>query len=131
MNQTIVPTDAINTTVLATVAPSPIHGVGVFAVQDIKKGQGVYLRWEPKGMLQTTLSQLKPEVKKLIVQRWPPTRDGYPFIHPHEDVHLLSFMNHSDEPNYDPKKDVAMKDIEAGEEITEDYGKYKDIIHGN
>ena len=124
MKQTIIKPEQINETVLATIKPSTIEGVGVFAVQDIKKGQRVFIRWNPLGMIQTTFSKLNPEVRRIIEQRWPPVRDGYPFIHPHEDANLLSFMNHSSDPNYDDKTDTALRDIRAGEEITENYGKY-------
>lgn len=125
MKQTIVKPEEVNKTVLATIAPSPIHGVGVFAVQDIAKGTEMRLRWSPLGLLWVALSQVKPEVKKIILQRWPPAKEGYPFLHPHEDANLPSFINHSEEPNYSQEKDCALKDIKAGEEITEDYGKYK------
>jgi len=127
MKQTIITPEQINETVLVTIKPSKIDGVGVFAVQDIKKGQKMYIRWVPMGMIQTTLSQLKPEVRRIIEQRWPPVKDGFPFIHPHEDANHLSFMNHgySEEVNYDDKLDIALKDIRAGEEILESYGKYK------
>jgi len=125
MKQTIIKPEEINATVLATIAPSKIDGVGVFAVQDIKKGQKMYLRWKPMGLIQTTLSKLHPDIRKIIEQRWPPAKDGYPFIHPHEDANLLSFMNHSDSCNYDDKNDIATKDIPKGTEILESYGKYK------
>ena len=124
MKQTIVPAEEINKTVLATIRPSKIAGVGVFAVQDIKKGQKVFIRWQPMGLIQTTLSKLLPDIRKIIEGRWPPARDGYPFIHPHEDANLLSFMNHSSDANYDDKNDIALRDIKKGEEITENYGKY-------
>lgn len=126
MKQTIIKPEQINATVMAVIAPSKIHGVGVFALRFIKKGEKMYLRWNPMGFLQTTLSKLRPEVRQVIVQRWPPVKDGYPFIHPHEDANLLSFMNHSGDPNYDDKNDTAIRDIRRGEEITEDYGgKYR------
>lgn len=125
MQQTIIKPEQINDSVLATIAPSPIHGVGVFALQDIKKGQKMFIRWIPMGMIQTTVSKLKPEVREVIEGRWPPVRDGFPFMHPHEDANLLSFMNHSSEPNYDDNTDTALRDIRKGEEITEDYGKYR------
>ena len=127
MKQTIIKPEQINETVLATIKPSKIAGVVVFAVQDIKKGQKVFIRWQPMGLIQTTLSKLLPDIRKIIEGRWPPVRDGYPFKHPHEDANLLSFMNHADNCNYDDSKDVALRDIKAGEEITEDYGKYKVI----
>ena len=124
MKQTLIKPEEINATVLATIKPSPIHGVGVFAVQDIKKGAKMYIKWNRMGFLQTTLSQLKPEVRRIIEQRWPIVRDGYPFIHPHEDANHLSFMNHSNDPNFDDKNDIALKDIPKGTEILESYGKY-------
>lgn len=125
MKQTIIKPEQINETVLATIKPSPIEGVGVFAIQDIKKGQKMFIRWRPMGLLQTELSKVRPEIRKIIEQRWPPVKDGYPFVHPHEDANLLSFMNHSSTPNFDDKNDVALKDIPANTEIFEDYGKYK------
>ena len=127
MKQTIIKPEQINATVMAIIAPSKIHGVGVFALRFIKKGERMYLKWNPMGFLQTTLSQLRPEVREVIEQRWPPVRDGYPFIHPHEDANLISFMNHGygEQVNYDDKNDIAIRDIRKGEEILEDYGKYK------
>lgn len=126
MKQTIIKPEEINATVLATIAPSKIDGVGVFAVQDIKKGQKMFIKWSRMGFLQTTLSKLKPEVRKIIEQRWPSVIDGYPFIHPHEDANLLSFMNHQTDCNFDDKNDIALRDIKAGEEVFEDYGgKYR------
>ena len=124
MKQTIIKPEQINETVLATIRPSSIHGVGVFALRDLKKGQKLYLRWNPMGFIQTTFSKLNPEVRKIIEQRWPPVRDGYPFKHPHEDANHISFMNFSKTPNYDDRNDVALMDIPKGTEILESYGKY-------
>src|SRR3990167_11350043 len=120
MKQTIIKPEQINETVLAIIAPSSIHGVGVFALRDIKKGQKLHLRWIPMGFIQTTFSKLLPDIRKIIEGRWPPVRDGYPFIHPHEDANLLSFMNHSKDCNYDDKNDIALRDIPKGSEILED-----------
>ena len=128
MKQTIIKPEEINATVFATIAPSKIDGVGVFAVQNIKKGQKMYIRWKPMGLLQTTLSKLHPDIRKIIEQRWPPVKDGYPFIHPHEDANHISFMNcgYGEQVNYDDKNDIALRDIRRGEEILEDYGpKYR------
>ena len=35
-------------------------------------------------------------------------------------------MNHSDTPNYDCMKDIALKNIKKGEEITENYREIAD-----
>ena len=78
--------------------------------------------------IKTDASKLRPEIRKIIMQRWPITKDGNPFLSPNDDALLISFLNHSDKPNYDKFKDEAFTDIEKNEEITEDYGEYKEII---
>ena len=118
----------LNETVWATIKPSPINGVGVFAIRDIKEGQYLYLLGGSGEWLKTDLDKVVPEVRKLILQRWPIVRDGEPFLSPNDDAILMSFLNHSDTPNYDKNTDMALRDIKAGEEITEDYGVHKDIL---
>ena len=111
----------MNNEVWCKLAPSPIDGIGVFALRDIPKGQKMYcvssrcrLRYDP-------IDDLLPEIKALILQRWPYARtQGY--LSPNDDANLLSFMNHSKEPNYNPETDTALRDIPAGSEILEDYG---------
>ena len=63
--------------------------------------------------------KLFPEVKRIILERWPSIVNGSKFICP--DARLLSFMNHSDFPNYDPVTDQALCDIIKGDEILENY----------
>lgn len=109
-----------------TLAPSKIHGIGVFAIVDIKKGEKMYCGTLPFNEFVGLPEQLLPEVRELIIQRWPVALDHKPFRI--DDVRLISFMNHSDTPNYDKHNDVAFVDIKKGEEVTEDYGKYKDIL---
>lgn len=120
--------EVLNDTVWATIAPSEIHGVGVFAIRDIKKGTKLNLHGGTGEWIRTDLSKVVPEVRKLILQRWPIEKDGHPYLSPNDDALLISFVNHSDMPNYDKYKDEALRDIKKGEEIFEDYGKYKDII---
>lgn len=110
----------LNDTVWCTLAPSPIHGIGVFALRDIPKGQKMYcgegqLRLLPPSNLEGIL----PDIQVLIKQRWP-YHDKAPFLSPNDDARLVSFMNHSATPNW--QDDVALRDITKGEEITEDYG---------
>ena len=114
--------------VKCTLKPSPIHGIGVFALRDIQKGARMYCVPMEKPYLYTlNLNDLKqfdtvfPEIKELILARWPNVVNRQPFLSPNYDARLISFMNHSDTPNYDPKTDTALRDIKAGEEVTEDY----------
>lgn len=113
--------DLLNTTVKAKIAPSKIDGVGVFAIRDITKGERIYADQLPKvfNVPYGSLGKLFPEVKEIILARWPNIINGSKFISP--DARLLSFMNHSIHPNYNTKDDTALKNIAKGEEITEDY----------
>ena len=119
----------LNDTVWCTLAPSKIHGIGVHALRDIKKGEKLNcwgrqdFRWFT--ILYSKFDELKPEIRELIEQRWPIVKDGHSFLSPNNDVRLISFMNHADNPNYDHKTDIAICAIIKGEEVTEDYGEYK------
>jgi hypothetical protein len=75
-----------------------------------------------------SLDGVREEVRRLIIQRWPRAAHQGPFLSPNNDARLVSFMNHSDEPNYDPKTDLALRDIAKGEEIFEDYAQYKALL---
>ena len=115
----------LNNEVKAKLAPSPIQGIGVFAIRDIKKGERAYCR--PNGFKKwysipyERLSELRPEIKEVILERWPAIINKSQLQSPNDDAWLLLFMNHSDNANYDPKKDIALMDIKTGEEILENY----------
>ena len=115
----------LNSEVRCKLGASPIHGVGVFAIFDIRQGERCYCRPNmiprfyniPFG----SLSKLFPEVKELVLQRWASVVNGSIFCNPNDDAHLLMFINHSTNPNYDVVSDTAFKDIKKGEELYEDY----------
>jgi SET domain-containing protein len=113
--------DLLNMRVKTRIAPSPIHGVGVFALRDIPKGQKLDLEAFPSvyDLPYSQFSKLFPEVAALLLERFPAVYHGRRFTYPTE--RALCFMNHSDDANYSPVLDVATKDIKAGEEITENY----------
>lgn len=115
----------LNTEIRCKLGQSKIHGVGVFAIRDIKSGEKCYIM--PKGEAKwyqvswTNLNKLFPEVRDIIKQRWASIINGSMFLSPNDDTMLILYMNHSDNPNFDTHTDLALKDIKAGEEITEDY----------
>lgn len=113
--------EQLNERVKLRIAPSSIHGVGVFAVEDIKKGDKMYADDIPTiyNLPYAEFDKLKPNIKQLLLERWPRIMDGSRFAYP--DIRFTAYMNHSYEPNYDNKNDVALRDIKAGEEVTEDY----------
>ena len=110
----------LNSIVKATLGVSKIHGVGVFAIRDILKGEKIYADKLPSlyHIPYGSINKLFPEVKKIILDRWPCIINGSKFIYP--DARLVSFMNHGI-ANYDPKTDSALFDIYKNEEILLDY----------
>ena len=40
---------------------------------------------------------------------------------------LTSYLNHSDDPNYNAITDTALRDIKTGEEVTVDYKKMENF----
>lgn len=101
-----------------TVAKSSIHGVGLFAARDIPRGTKV---WEFNELVDLAIApgdlDRLPEPARSVVQRlsyfsaemnaWILSADG------------AQYMNHADDPNVGD--DTALKDIAAGEELTENY----------
>jgi uncharacterized protein len=104
--------------------PSKIHGLGIFAVEPIKKGEVIAAR---AGYLVDTaglekVRALDPERKRII---WMPIDDNL-FLAPGEESDIskfLIYLNHSCEPNVGPRGDItfeALYDVDAGEELTLD-----------
>ncbi len=86
-------------------------------------GEKLHCIFDPRQMYSIPyerFNELRPEVRQLICERYPNVTKGEKFLSPNDDQILTSFINHSDEPNYD-QDDTALTDIRAGEEITEDY----------
>lgn len=113
----------LNKTVTCTLGRSLIDGIGVFALRDIKKGEHLHCdgadvrRWY--SIPQVRLQEIDQHVLNLILDRWPQIIGGRMFMSPNCDARLMSFMNHSDSPN--SQEGIAIRDISAGEEVTEDY----------
>lgn len=113
--------ETLNSIVCVRIAPSPIHGVGVFAIQDLKKGDRLQLdaMWQGFDVPYSMFDRLLPEVRQLILERWPKVVEGSHFIYP--DTRMSVYLNHSEDPNYDPREDKLLRDVRKGEELTEDY----------
>jgi SET domain-containing protein len=113
----------LNTYVKTRLGVSEIHGIGVFALRDIEKGEQLYTDMMTKlyNLPYAEFDKLRPEIIDQLLQRWPQIINGSAFAYP--DTRVVAFMNHSEKPNYDAVSDVALKNIKAGDEITEDYRK--------
>ena len=115
----------------ARLGRSPIHGWGVFARQRIPAGTRTW-QFVP-GVDQVidpgAVDAAREDLRRLLVH--------YTYLHPVLKRRVLcgdiaKFMNHSDTPNvrsaYEPDGgfDVALRDIEEGEELTADYRGFED-----
>lgn len=111
----------LNEMVKIKVAPSPVHGVGVFAMRAIKKGEKLYSDVVPNAfdLPYAMFKKLRPEVSELLLSRWPLIVNGSRFLYP--DTKLAAFINHAESANYDCAKDIMLKDVKEGDEIFENY----------
>ena len=115
------------------IKPSPIEGIGVFALQDIPKG---YRNMFSKAtadeqwitISKTEVENLPEHAKALIENYCLYDADNY-FVPDYgfKKIDLVIFLNHSDEPNIISINEgeffEAIKDIKQGEELVIDYGE--------
>lgn len=95
---------------------SRIHGIGVYANRNFKKGE-IVLKWKPKILSRAQVNKLSGKEKHYLSCA---EKGKYFLVLPPE-----RYVNHSCDANTNPKKnqDIAIKNIEKGEEITSDYAK--------
>jgi SET domain-containing protein len=108
------------------VGPSRIHGLGLFATEDVPRGTVV---WRLDAGFDL-------EVDEVAAAALPPTArdqlDRYAYADPARGVRILCaddarFFNHADaancgdSPEEGPDVTVALRDVAAGEELTWDY----------
>ncbi len=96
------------------VKDSKIQGKGLFATTNIDAGETIVI-WRPKVLTKDQASKLPAEEQKRYLYA---DGENVLWMQPPE-----RFMNHSCDPNthVEDKSDVALRDIEVGEEITSDY----------
>jgi len=104
-------------------APSPIHGTGVFAAEHITKGT---ITWQLHPVYDLIIFKenmpLVPSFVREYLERFAFTdKAGNKVLCGDND----KFMNHSDTPNQhgdlNTMTDTALRDIEIGEELTVNY----------
>ena len=115
------------------IKPSPIEGIGVFALQDIAKGcRSMFSRaieteqWI--SISKTEVENLPAHAKALIENYCLYDADNY-FVPDYgfKKMDLVNFLNHSDTPNIISINDgeffEAIREIKQGEELLIDYGE--------
>jgi SET domain-containing protein len=115
--------------VYARLAPSPIHGVGVFAIWDIPAGATVF---------EKQVGPRTPVARETVDQLQAPYRHLYQDYCVLEDqtyfgpasfntLTMAWYLNHSDEANLEyshGSRFIARRAIRMGEELTADYRTY-------
>lgn len=107
------------------VAPSRIHGLGLFAAERIPKGtriwefNPVFDRFITKAEFDA-LPQAARDFLRIYAYAWP--KDGDTLLFSADNGH---FSNHSDDANTIEEEPyaIAARDILPGEEITSNYGR--------
>lgn len=96
------------------VKKSKIHGLGIFALRDFKKGE-IVLHWDTSDRISREEFEKLPNEEKARIT----VCKGIFFrLNPPE-----NFFNHSCEPNTEVGEfcDIAIRDIKKGEEITTNF----------
>lgn len=116
--------------------PSPIEGIGVFAIRDIPKGTKTMFSKPNASDKWITIA--REEVERMpshaqhIITNYSLYDDESYFVPDHgfKKVDVCLFLNHSDQPNVASINDgdyfEATRDIAAGEELLIDYGMIVD-----
>lgn len=106
---------------------SPIHGKGLFAREPVSAGEIIAVKG---GHIvdRETWQEIETELGSAEIQV---TEDLFiaPVRQDHRDGSML-FINHSCDPNIGPQGQIvfaAMRDIEAGEELTHDWATTDDL----
>ena len=118
------------------IKPSPIEGIGVFALQDIPKGCRSMFSKATEEEQWLTISKIEVEnlpahAKALIENYCLYDADNY-FVPDYgfKKMDLVNFLNHSDEFNIVSINDgeffEAIREIKKGEELVIDYGEIVD-----
>ena len=119
------------------IKPSPIEGIGVFALRDIPKGcRSMFSQSNDQeqwiSVPKTEVDQLPVHAKALIENYCLYDADNY-FVpnYGFKKMDLVNFLNHADKPNIISINDgeffEALLDIKIGEELVIDYGE---IVEG-
>jgi SET domain-containing protein len=120
-------------------APSKLHGVGVFAIRDIKENEPIFVNWQGESgqhfITEEDLNLLEEEVRLHLHQMFffEKIDENWLFkIILNKDCHWIYKTPHhwvnscgfNETPNIDRENLRANRDIKKGEEILIKYGKY-------
>lgn len=119
--------------VFCRIQPSPIHGVGVFAIRPIPQGINPMRECRLGDFEEISVKELAdlPEPLKKLVTDMCPEHDGVYDVPPFNfnEIGVSYYLNHSKEPNMGERDGyfITLREIAPGEELTVDYGTYGEL----
>jgi SET domain-containing protein len=118
----------------AMLKPSPLHGIGVFAITAIKQGERKIFSSHEAEWIEVSKQEVDclPSHAKALVENHCLFNETHYYIPEYgfKVFDLAVYLNHADQPNLKSVNDgeyfEALRDIEAGEELLIDYGTIVD-----
>ena len=118
----------------AILKPSGLHGIGVFAIQDIKKGERKIFSEHESEWIEVSKEEVDalPKHARGLVENHCLFNETHYYIPEYgfKMFDLAVYLNHADQPNLISINDgeffEAVRDIAAGEELLIDYGTIVD-----
>jgi SET domain-containing protein len=112
------------------IKPSPLHGIGVFAIRDIPKGTKNIFSKGVGDWIKVSKEEVDalPQHSKDLIENHCLFDEDFYFIPDYgfKLVDLVIYLNHSETPNVislnDGEEFEAIRDISNGEELLVDYG---------
>jgi len=133
--------DYLKTHIKTNIAPSPIHGIGTFALRDMEPGELVFRAWLGDSRIYTLTNEefnSLPHYSKQMILKGYENNSDYPVIWFRlynkcywNLANPWAFTNAADknnEANIDSHKRVVIRPIKAGEELIGTYDLEKTIL---
>jgi SET domain-containing protein len=113
--------------------PSPLHGIGVFAIRDIPKGTRNMFSKYNEDWIKIPIEEVEllPGYSKELIKSYCVFDEYFYYVENtgFKKMDLVNFLNHSDNPNIIPINDgeffEAGTDIKCGQEL---FINYRDLL---
>lgn len=120
----------------AMLKPSPVHGIGVFAMQDIPKGCRTIFSKNIGEWIKLPIADVEklPDHSRNLVETYCLYDEEHYYVPDYgfKVMDMVNYLNHSSTPNIISVNDgeyfEALTDIAAGEELLVNYGSIVDTL---
>ena len=105
---------------------SRIHGVGIFADEDIRKGTAIWRIYEGFDLEYSVeaVDKLPTAAREQVISRSYTSMDTGKLVMCGDDARFMNHSSHPNTKNGDKWTTIAVRDISRGEELTCDYYEF-------